>query len=294
MIAFSLWYIHVYWYGIMYMLSFFFFFFILIFWQRKWWYSQYPLVNSLIAKDIDALILAILIGVIVGWRIGHVVIYDFFYFVYHPLKIFAIQEWGMSFIWWILGTILSVIIFLKISHQVFFSQSGENNILFSTLPLLDSFIPLVPVWIFFGRFGNFLNQELYGIIIPADFRGLPNIIIEFCQFSHLFHVYNHIGPQLRLNTNFLSMIFEGFFLSVVLWILFFKYFISKRRSSWQLSAVFLFWYSLIRFVLEFVRQDSQMEIIGLFSKSQYFFIMFMIFAILVFFMRMGKKTVLYK
>jgi phosphatidylglycerol:prolipoprotein diacylglycerol transferase len=75
----------------------------------------------------------------------------------------------MSFIGGIVGTILSVTIFFAVYNREFFSKSIQEFISF-VLSLLDSFISLVPVGIFFGRFGNFLNQELYGTIVPTDFR----------------------------------------------------------------------------------------------------------------------------
>jgi phosphatidylglycerol:prolipoprotein diacylglycerol transferase len=46
----------------------------------------------LLKDNLDELILAIMIGVMVGGRMGHVFIYDLPYFISHPLKIFALQE----------------------------------------------------------------------------------------------------------------------------------------------------------------------------------------------------------
>lgn len=60
------------------------------------------------AQDIDSLLIAVVIGIMIGGRLGHVLIYDLAYFVAHPVKIFAFQEGGMSFIGGIIGTILSV------------------------------------------------------------------------------------------------------------------------------------------------------------------------------------------
>lgn len=281
MIAFSLWSIHIYRYGIMYMISFVIGYAILMLWQRRWWYTQYPLINNLLKNNLDELILAIMIGVMIGGRMGHVLIYDLSYFVSHPLKIFAIQQWWMSFIWGIIGTILSVTVFFELYHKEIFQQSSRKFISF-VLSLLDSFIALVPVGIFFWRFGNFLNQELYGTIVPNDFWWLPNWFVQFALDTQLFHVYDKIWSELRINTNFLSMMFEWLVLAIILRICFFRRRVNKKWSAWQLSAVFLWWYSLIRFMLEYLRQDSQAEFVWWFTKSQWFFVIFFVFAVAVF------------
>ena len=252
--------------------------------QKRWWYNKYPIVDGIIQHHIDELILAIMIGVMVGWRMGHVLIYDLPYFISHPLKIFALQEWGMSFIGGIIGTILSVTVFFVMYYKDIFQQ-GSSKFISSVLSLLDAFIPLVPVGIFFWRFGNFLNQELYGTIVPTGVWWLPSWLVQFALDTQLFHVYDKIWPQLRINTNFLSMLFEGLLLATVLWICFFRRRVTKKRSAWQLSAVFLGWYSLVRFVLEYLRQDSQAEFVWWFTKSQWFFVGFMMVAMIVLFVQ---------
>jgi len=284
MIAFSLWSLHIYRYGIMYMLSFVIGYSTLMIWQQRWWYKQYPLIDNLLKNNLDELILAIMIGVMIGWRMGHVLIYDLAYFISHPLKIFAIQQWWMSFIGGIVGTILSVWIYYKLSI------SNYKLTIWGILSLLDAFIPLVPVGIFFGRFGNFLNQELYGTIVPSDFWWLPSSLVQFALNTQLFHVYDKIWLELRINTNFLSMIFEWLLLAIVLRICFFRYRVSKKWFAWQLSAVFLGGYSLVRFFLEYLRQDSQAEFVGAFTKSQWFFVGFVVLSMIVFFTQNRERV----
>jgi phosphatidylglycerol:prolipoprotein diacylglycerol transferase len=147
----------------------------------------------------------------------------------------------------------------------------------------------VPVGIFFGRFGNFLNQELYGTIVPTDFRWWPQWLVQFALDTQLFHVYDKIWSELRINTNFLSMIFEWLILAIVLRICFFRYRVSKKWNAWQLSAVFLGGYSLVRFVFEYLRQDSQAEFVWWFTKSQWFFVIFMVVSIGVFLVQWRKN-----
>lgn len=288
MIAFSLWSIHVYRYGIMYMISFLLWYGLLFGWQKRWWYKNYPWIDTLIEKNLDWLIIAVLLGVMIGGRLWHVLIYDLSYFIAHPMKILAYSEGGMSFIGGIVGTIISVSVYVYCwraerlkSWKAFVSQS---------LLLLDTLMPMIPLGIIFGRLGNFLNQELYGVIVPQDFRNLPSWIVTFCQDTQLFHIYSAIGPELRLNTNFLSMIFEWLVIAGVIWYFFLRYWRDKKLAPWQLSAIWLGCYSVVRFVFEYLRQDSQAEFIGWFTKSQWFFVGFIMIAIGVFVLQDRKSV----
>ena len=273
MIAFSLWWIHVYRYGIMYFVSFLIWYVLLSYGQKQWWYRG-TAADDVIGKDLDGFILSLLIGVMIWWRLWHVFIYDRSYFVAHPLKILAFQEWGMSFIGGIIGVVVSVMIYF------FYLSPVKNSKNKNVLAMFDAMIPIVPLGIFFWRFGNFLNQELYGRVVSEAFRG--SWLWQLMEQLHLLYIYDKIGPELRFNTNVLSMIFEWGMIALVLWILFFKKVLTKKRSSWQLSMVFLGLYSGVRFMLEYVRQDSQAEFVGRFTKSQWFFVIFFVVAVVGF------------
>ena len=273
MIAFSLWWIHVYRYGIMYFVSFLIWYVLLSYGQRQWWY-RWTAADDVIGKDLDGFILSLLIGVMIWWRLWHVFIYDRSYFVAHPLKILAFQEWGMSFIGGIIGVVVSVMIYFFYLSPV--KDSKNKNV----LAMFDAMIPIVPLGIFFWRFGNFLNQELYGRVVSEAFRG--SWLWQLMEQLHLLYIYDKIGPELRFNTNVLSMIFEWGMIALVLRVLFFKKVLTKKRSSWQLSMVFLGLYSGVRFMLEYVRQDSQAEFVGRFTKSQWFFVIFFVVAVVGF------------
>ena len=281
MIAFSIWSIDVYWYGIMYLLGFLLWYVLLRYGQKSWWYKN-TTADLIISKDLDWLILSLLIGVMLWGRLGHIFIYDWSYFVAHPLKILAFQEGGMSFIGWILWVIVSVVIYF------FYFSPAKNIQPKNILSIFDAMIPIVPLGIFFGRFGNFLNQELYGMVVSESFKSSTlGILMEKLG---LFYVYDQIGPELRFNTNFLSMIFEWAMIALVLWILFFTKVVTKKRNFWQLSAVFLALYSGVRFVLEYARQDSQAEFVGRFTRSQWFFVIFFVIAVVSFFSLLKWST----
>jgi prolipoprotein diacylglyceryltransferase len=85
-------------------------------------------------------------------------------------------------------------------------------------------------------------------------------------------VYPQVDTVLRINTNLLSMLFEGICLFVVNWVLFCSQLKKKRLKIWIISSCFLVGYSGFRFLFEYLRNDSQSEFIGWFTKSQWVFL----------------------
>jgi phosphatidylglycerol:prolipoprotein diacylglycerol transferase len=109
----------------------------------------------------------------------------------------------MSFIGGGVGVFLAMLLF-----RVFFKLSWKEFLL-----LFDMILIVVPLGIFFGRLGNYLNQELYGIAVSQ--LPLSEGVISFLQSVNLIHVYPQVDTVLRINTNLLSMLFEGICLFVV-------------------------------------------------------------------------------
>jgi phosphatidylglycerol---prolipoprotein diacylglyceryl transferase len=99
--------------------------------------------------NLDFLFYAVVMGIILGGRLGYVVFYNLPYYLEHPLKILAIHDGGMSFH----GGIIGVIIGLLVTSYV------------RKIPLLklgDAVGPVVPIGICLGRIANYLNNELVG------------------------------------------------------------------------------------------------------------------------------------
>lgn len=92
--------------------------------------------------------------------------------------------------------------------------------------LFDCLLLVVPFGILIGRFGNFLNQELYGLPVQE----LPTLRAQIFQSLGLVHIYPKIDQVLRVNTNFLSMIFEGGVLLGIQIFTFWKMLQNKRRK----------------------------------------------------------------
>ena len=267
MVAFTIFWFSVYRYGIFYALSFILWYFRLSWVGKKQWFNKYPKVQYFLTEGLEDFLFMIALWVIIGWRLGHVLIYWNGYYFSHPAEIFQVRKWWMSFIWWIIWVVLSLFWFLC------YKKASFKDILI----LFDIVLVFVPFGIFLWRFWNYLNQELYWIPIAQ----LPLWLADTLNTLWLSHVYPQIDKLQRVNTNFLSMLLEGL---LILWIqlIFLTKMVKKwRYRIWQLSTNFLLCYSLIRFLLEYLRADSQLEFVWFCTKSQWFFIFFAIIALLL-------------
>ena len=265
MIAFSIFGRDIYRYWIFYLVGFILtYFFLLVIWKKKI-FHKYSKLQNLLENDLETLFIILILWVLTWWRLGHVIIYDFQYFIDNPADIVKIRQWGMSFIWWILWVILWVSLFIRKKR---FSRK-------EFLILLDLLCCILPLCIALWRLWNFLNQELYWIIFNNPFWRTEWTIWTLTSLWFL-HIYDKIDSALRINTNLLSIIFEWILLLITLIIVFTKQIKSNHRKIWKIWIIFLLWYSIIRFLLEYLRQDSQSEFIWPFSKSQQFFIVFTI------------------
>ncbi|MCK9466842.1 MAG: prolipoprotein diacylglyceryl transferase [Candidatus Absconditabacterales bacterium] len=266
MIAFSIGPINVYWYGIFYLFGFLIGYFFLKFIAKKKFFSKYKNLQNLLSNDIDSLLIYIILGVLLGGRLGEVFIYEWTYFSQHLLEIFAVWNGGMSFIGGITGVFVSLLIMKKVKKL----SNVEFFLLFDTL------LVVVPLAIMLGRFGNYLNQEIYGLVVPINYRGINEFFVNIFTKTNIFHVYDLIDSNLRINTNFISIFFEGLVLFFILSILFFKKIKKKEIKPGIIIAYFLIFYSLFRFFIEYLRIDSQSQYVFLFTKSQRIFLIFIL------------------
>jgi phosphatidylglycerol:prolipoprotein diacylglycerol transferase len=270
MIAFSIFWRNIYRYGIFYLIGFLLAYCFLYFIWRKKYFHKFPKLQNLLENDLETLFIILILWVLIWWRIGHVLIYDFQYFINNPINILKIWQWWMSFIGWILGVVLWVTIFIwnkKFSQKEF-------------IILLDLLCCILPLCIAFWRLWNFLNQELYWIVFNNPLWRSEWTIWTLTSLWFL-HIYDKIDSTVRINTNLLSIIFEWILLFTTLLIIFIKQIKNDKRKIWKIWVIFLLRYSIIRFLFEYLRQDSQFEFIWPFTKSQRFFIIFIIVGITI-------------
>ena len=101
------------------------------------------------ADSIDDLLVYCAFGVIIGGRLGNVLLYDPQYYFSHPIEIFKIWEGGMAFHGGLIGALIGILIFSR--------RYGAP-----TLTVLDLCSLVAPIGIFLGRIANFIRPELWG------------------------------------------------------------------------------------------------------------------------------------
>ena len=215
-VAFNLFSLEIRWYSLAYISG------ILLGWliaKKKF------IQSSEINKIFDDYITYLIIFVIIGGRLGYVLIYNFNYYINNLLDIFKIWEGGMSFHGGLLGVIVASIIFAK-----------KNN--HNPLQYLDIVSIVAPIGIFFGRIANFINSELYGLETSLPWG------VKFIKIDEL---YRH--P---------SQLYEAFFEGVLLFLIL-LYFRQKKYLNFPglISGLFLVFYSIFRFFIEFFRLPDE-------------------------------------
>ena len=200
-----------------------------------WFYCKKKLItNDLNQKLFDDYIYYLILGIIIGGRIGYVLIYNFKYYIENPIEILMIWNGGMSFHGAVIGIILSAFYFSK--------KSGIN-----TFYLLDLVALSAPIGIFLGRISNFINSELYGRETDV-FWSVKFILVDELS-RHPSQIY--------------EAIFEGVVLFIILNFLYRK--LAKKNGL--ISSLFIIFYSLFRFFIEFTREpDSHIGLV-IFSMS---------------------------
>lgn len=220
-IAFSVGPFSVRWYGIAYVLGFFFAG--LIIWRlAKRWKVR---INT---DALFTILLCIILGVIVGARLGYVIFYGAGEYLVHPLEIFMISNGGMSFHGGLVGALLAGIVAAKLCDIPY-------------LTLADMGCIAAPIGLFFGRCANFINGELWGA--PTD---LPWGVV----FG------GAAGSMPRHPSQLYEALLEGVLIFIVLFALSRKL---PPRPRGTFLGLFLIMYGACRFLIEFVREpDAQL------------------------------------
>ena len=181
--------------------------------------------NSNIKEKFDDYLTFLIIGIIVGGRLGYVIFYNFNFYINNLLDILKIWEGGMSFHGGLIGIIIASILFAR--------KNGQDYFLY-----LDQVSLVAPIGIFFGRLSNFINSELYGIPTEVPWA------VTFIQIDNLS----------RHPSQLYEAISEGIILFLILLYFRNKNFLNKPGL---ISGLFLIFYSIFRFFVEFLRVPDQ-------------------------------------
>ena len=213
--------------------------------------------------EIDEIIIYLIIGIILGGRLGYAIFYNLGYFSQNLLDIFKLWHGGMSFHGGLIGIIVSVFIY---------SKTKKINFLNFT----DLISCAAPIGIFFGRIANFINGELYG-----KFSLMPWAV-----------VFPNSGNFSRHPSQIYEAILEGAVLFLLI-----NYFALRKQlllKAGYVSALFLILYSIFRIFSEYFREpDTHIGyLFNYFSMGTLLSIVtFFVGCVIVFFIKKNEKNI---
>ena len=218
-VAFHLGPLDVHWYGIMYLIGFAFF------WLAGRSRAKKDPWRGMTPENVEDLLFYGILGVVLGGRLGYCLFYQPGFYFSHPAEILMVMHGGMSAHGGILGGAAAILWYCRKSGKDFFTVS-------------DFAVPFIPMGLFFGRIGNFINGELWGRVCSPDFI--------FAM------VFPNAGDNLpRHPSQLYECALEGALLFAVLWI-----FSRKKRAPGMVSALFAIGYGCVRFFVEFFREPD--------------------------------------
>jgi phosphatidylglycerol:prolipoprotein diacylglycerol transferase len=198
-------------------------------------------------EQVNDLTTVIILGLMVGARLGYVVFYNLGYFLQHPLEVFLPFEFsdgitftgisGMSYHGGVIGIIIAAWIYTR-----------KNGL--TLRDMADLYVPCIPLGYTFGRIGNFINGELYGRATTAPIGMLFPLAPD---------------KLLRHPSQLYEAFFEGVFLFAVMWGI-----RRLRAPRGAMLGFYLMGYGLVRFFIEFYREpDAHIGfVVSVFSMGQ--------------------------
>jgi phosphatidylglycerol:prolipoprotein diacylglycerol transferase len=249
-VAFQIFSLEIRWYSLAYIVGI----------SLGWLYCKKKLIRDpKILVIFDDYITYLIIGIILGGRMGYVLFYNLGYYLANPIEIFMVWNGGMSFHGGVIGVIVA---------SLFFSNKYKiNQFIFLDLVALSA-----PIGIFFGRIANFINSELYGRATDISWS---------VKFVLIDNIRRH--P---------SQLYEAFLEGVVLFFIL-GYFFKKNylKKPGQISGLFLIFYSLFRFFVEYFRfPDPQVGYLILnLTLGQLISVAFFMLGIFLFFIKKNEN-----
>jgi len=203
------------WYGVMYLIAF----------LVGWWLAKVRAARPQSGwqpAEIGDVVFYIVLGVIIGGKLGSVLFYQRDSFFEAPLATLNPMNGGMSFHGGFIGVMVAFFLYARATKRTFWDVA-------------DFLAPCIPFGLGAGRIGNFINGELWGRTTDVPW-GM---------------VFPHVGPEARHPNQLYQFFCEGILLFAVMW-----WFSSKPRPRMAVSGLFAVAYGVYRFFIEFVREPD--------------------------------------
>ena len=190
------------------------------------------------AVQVEDLLTWVIVGVILGGRLGYVLFYQPVHFFYHPLEIVMIWKGGMAFHGGLAGVCVAAYLFFRRNLVPY--DSGADLLALAA-----------PAGLLLGRVANFINAELWGrptdlpwgVIFPGEAAQACDQIAGLCA-RHPSQLY--------------EAVLEGLLLGGLLLFLAFKKAALKKPGL--ITGIFFAGYGIARCFVELVRQpDAQFQ-----------------------------------
>ncbi len=195
--------------------------------RKRLWALESPPFS---VEQADSFITYLILGVIIGGRLGYVFFYNLEYFALNPLSILRIWDGGMAFHGGFIGVIVAVILFCWANRLLLWSTA-------------DLIAVSTPPGLFFGRVANFINGELWGrptevywgVIFPGD-------LAQKCD--------GVTGPCGRHPSQLYEAGLEGLLLLIILLYMSLK---GGFKRPGLITGIFALGYGASRFFVEYFR-----------------------------------------
>jgi len=212
-VALSFFSLEVRWYSLAYIFGIIF----------GWIYCKKLINDKKLNYLFDNYVTYLIVGIILGGRLGYVIFYNLDFYIRNPLEIFMIWTGGMSFHGALIGIIIS---------SYFFSKKNKQQIFF----FLDLVAISSPIGIFFGRIANFVNGELIGKTTDANWGVIFPLIDNYPRHP--------------------SQLYEAFLEGILLFFLMNLIYFRKNYKIGDCSYSFLIFYGILRIISEFFREPD--------------------------------------
>lgn len=189
----------------------------------KWLIQKRP-ADGLTLKRADDMFLWVVLGIILGGRLGYVLFYNLPFFMEHPAQIFKMWQGGMSYHGGMLGVFIATLACAYV-YRIHW------------IDITDRIAPGVCIGLFFGRLANFVNGELYGRVSDVPWA----------------MIFPNGGPQPRHPSQLYEALLEGVILFLIL-----HFAALKIKQRYVVSGLFMVFYGLFRSLIELLRQPDNL------------------------------------